>query len=76
MNDTLIKLTKLEIVNLFHKQTFEKADAEYVSKCLDKSLNQLYEDGVTQGLTESLNYVHNETDRQLIFKEIDKRLED
>ena len=73
--ETIVKLTKLNIVNLFHKQTFEKADAEYVSLSLDKCLEQPYEDGVTKGLSEALNFVHNETDRQAIFKEIDKRLE-
>ena len=65
--DLLQELNKREIVNLFRSGRI----GEDFNKRLDEIIQSIYDDGRQMGLTEALNYVSNERDREKLFEAID-----
>ena len=60
-------ISKEQIVNLFVATSKgEKAEKEFQKK-FDEILQYIYDCGREMGLTESLNFVTNEADRERIF---------
>ena len=60
-------ISKEQIVNLFVATSKgEKAEKEFQEK-FDEILQYIYDCGREMGLTESLNFVTNEADRERIF---------
>ena len=62
-----VQLSKQEIAKLYRSSRI----GEDFQNRLDRIVMSIYDDGVQMGLTESLNYVENEQDRQRIFKALD-----
>ena len=71
--DVLRYLVALQIVTLF--RTSGDTAEERMSKLME-ILDEHYEDGVTFGLSLALEYVTEDYERQRLFKEIDKRIEE
>lgn len=65
--DLLLELKKQEIAKLFRSGHI----GEDFQKRLNGILLSIYDDGREMGLTESLNYVSNEADRERLFEVID-----
>lgn len=63
-----VQLGKQEIARLYRSGRI----GQDFNDRLDKIIMSIYNDGRVMGLSESLNYVSHETDRQQIFKALDK----
>lgn len=65
-------ISKEQIVNLFVATSKgEKSEKEFQKK-FDEILQFIYDCGREMGLSESLNFVSNEADRQRIFSGLDE----
>ena len=61
-------MSKKQIVDMFvATRKGENTEEEFQTK-FDEVLEYVYNEGRTHGLSEALNYVENEADRQRIFK--------
>ena len=69
-------LSKQQIVDMFvATKKGQKTEEEFQQK-FDKILQYVYDCGREMGLSESLNFVTNEADRQRIFSGLDKMWEE
>lgn len=66
-----VKLSKQAIAKLYRTGRI----GQDFNDRLDEIIMDIYEDGRELGLTESLNYVSNEIDRQKLFEAIDQLAE-
>lgn len=64
----------MDLIKEFHKQEIARAyqNGNDISGKLDKIIQDIYDDGREMGLTEALNYVTDEQDRERLFSAIDE----
>ena len=67
-----LELSKQKLATLLRQVREGRVLADEYSYRLDKILLEVYEDGKEMGLTESLNYVTNNEDRERLFNAIDE----
>lgn len=71
--DLSLELSKQRIVKLYLEELHKGGiRAEDFSNKLDVILQSVYDDGREMGLTEALNYVENNQDRERLFNAIDE----
>ena len=67
-----LELSKQEIVKLFRSGRI----GEDFNNRLDKVIQTIYDEGREMGMTEALNFVENNADRERLFEGIDQLREE
>ena len=66
--DLILELSKQEIVKLFRSGRI----GEDFNCRLDKAIKSIYDEGRALGMTEALNFVTNNEDRERLFSAVDE----